>query len=194
MLDYYPRRSRLYFQVDVFQGYGQLPKNLEEVSEREKDIRYSSRTRVNTDVFRQKHQVRHAINELHKLLPQEIAETEEAKRLYAFGCVTEMDIVQLIFRPFKPQGALKDYEFRRDTMKTRWEQGISDASTTLYTAPWLAPKPKEVGVRIFDAMHDILLKSQGATDAKPMDDDQTNMRTTTGRRSGTGIIFTDPVF
>jgi NTE family protein len=194
VLDYYPRRSRLCFQVDVFQGYGQLPKNLEEVSEREKDIRYSSRTRVNTDVFRQKHQVCHAINELHKLLPQEIAETEEAKRLYAFGCVTEMDIVQLIFRPFKPQGALKDYEFSRDTMKTRWEQGISDASTTLYTAPWLAPKPKEVGVRIFDVMHDILLKSQGATDAKPMDDDQTNMRTTTGRRSGTGIIFTDPVF
>jgi len=52
-------------------------------SERDKDICYSSRTRVNTDAFRQKHEVRHAINELHKLLPQEIARTEQAKRLYA---------------------------------------------------------------------------------------------------------------
>lgn len=105
VLDYYPRRSRLSFQVDLFQGYGKLPKNLEEVSEREKDIRYSSRTRVNTDAYQQRHEVRHAINELHKLLPLEIARTEQAKRLYSFGCVTEMDVVQLIYRPLEPQGA-----------------------------------------------------------------------------------------
>lgn len=54
VLDYYPRRSRLTFQVDVFQDYSSFPKTLDEVSEREKDIRYSSRTRVNTDVFQQK--------------------------------------------------------------------------------------------------------------------------------------------
>jgi hypothetical protein len=41
--------------------------------------------------------VRHAINELHKLLPPEIARTEQAERLHALGCVTEMDIVQVIF-------------------------------------------------------------------------------------------------
>ncbi|MFI5021550.1 MAG: DUF3734 domain-containing protein [Alphaproteobacteria bacterium] len=168
VLDYYPRRSRLCFQVDVFQGYGQLPKNLDEVSEREKDIRYSSRTRVNTDAFRDKHEVRHAINELHKLLPPEIAMTEQAQRLYEFGCVTEMDIVQLIYRPFEPQGASKDYEFSRAEMNARWEQGISDASTTLRAAPWLAPKPREVGVRVFDVMHDVLVgKGQATTEAKP---------------------------
>jgi len=197
VLDYYPRRSRLCFQVDVFQGYGQLPKNLDEVGEREKDIRYSSRTRVNTDAFREKHEVRHAINELHKLLPQEVAGTEEAKRLYSFGCVTEMDVVQLIFRPFKPQGALKDFEFSRDTMNARWKQGISDASTTLRAAPWLAPKSREVGVRVFDVMHDALLKRRAATEAKPTDDDQTSTRATKGRppsdRSGTGTTFKDPV-
>ena len=157
VLDYYPRRSRLTFQVDLFQGYGRLPTNLEEVSEREKDIRYSSRTRVNTDVFQQKHEVRHAINELHKLLPDEIKRTEQAKRLYAFGCVTDMDIVQLIYRPLEPQGASKDYEFSRSAMNTRWEQGTSDASSTLSAAPWLAPKPREVGVRVFDVMHDVLV-------------------------------------
>ena len=110
--------------------------------------------------------MRHAINELHKLLPPEIARREEAKRLYAFGCVTEMDIVQLIFRPFKPQGALKDYEFSRGTMNARWEQGISDASATFRAAPWLAPKPREVGVRVFDVMHDVLAKAQATTQGK----------------------------
>jgi NTE family protein len=184
VLDYYPRRSRLCFQVDVFQGYGQLPKNLEEVSEREKDIRYSSRTRANTEAFAQKHEVRHAINELHKLLPQEIARTEQAQRLYAFGCVTEMDIVQLIYRPFEPQGASKDYEFSRGTMNARWEQGVSDAFTTLRAAPWLAPKPREVGVRVFDVMHDVLVaEKQATTEARPTDGDRTSRRQANERSS-----------
>ncbi|MGE3987797.1 DUF3734 domain-containing protein [Pseudorhodoplanes sp.] len=160
-LDYYPRRSRLCFQVDVFHSHGHLPNNLEDVSEREKDIRYSSRTRVSTDAFQQKHDVRHAINELYKLLPDEIAGTEQAKRLFAFGCVTEMDIVQLIYRPLDAQGQSKDYEFSRSTMKARWKQGFLDAATTLRAAPWLAQKRREVGVRVFDVLHDILVAGAG---------------------------------
>jgi NTE family protein len=177
VLDYYPRRSRLCFQVDLFQGYGPLPRNLEEASEREKDIRYSSRTRVNTDAFQQKHEVRHAINELEKLLPPQIARTEQAKRLKALGCVTEMDIVQLIYRPVEPQGMSKDYEFSRGAMNARWEQGVADASITLRAAPWLAPKPREVGVRVFDVIHDVLVgKSPGTPKAKRTDGERTNRR------------------
>jgi NTE family protein len=157
VLDYYPRRSRLTFQVDVFQARGQLPTNLEEVSERDKDIRFSSRTRITTENFRQKHEVRHAIEELMKILPPALRNTEQANRLYEFGCVTEMDIVQLIYRPHEPQGACKDYEFSRVTMNNRWQQGLSDARTTLQAAPWLAPTPQDVGVRVFDVMHDILV-------------------------------------
>jgi len=44
VLDCSPRRSRLTFQVDVFHPQGRLPTNLDQVSEREEDIRYSSRT------------------------------------------------------------------------------------------------------------------------------------------------------
>jgi NTE family protein len=164
VLDYYPRRSRLTFQVDVFQGRGQLPTNLEEVSERDKDIRFSSRTRITTDNFRQKHEVRHAIDELMKILPPEVRTTEQAKRLYQFGCVTKMDIVQLIYRPHEPQCSYKDYEFSRVTMNNRWQQGLSDARTTLQAAPWLAPTPQDVGVRVFDVMHDILV---GKPEAAP---------------------------
>ena len=157
MVDYYPRRSRVIFQVDVFPAHGRLPANLDEVNEREKDIRYSSRTRLTTNTLREKHDVRHAINELHKLLPPDLANIEQAKRLYEHGCVTEMDIVQLIYRPIEPQGALKDFEFSRSTMEARWQQGFSDARSTLHVSPWLAPMPRELGVRVFDVMHDILV-------------------------------------
>jgi NTE family protein len=150
VLDYSPRRSRLTFQVDVFQSQGRLPTNLDEVAERDKDIRYSSRTQISSNAFRDRHDVRHAINELHKLLPPDLLATEQAKRLYELGCVTEMDIVQLVYRPTEPQGASKDYEFDRASMEKRWQQGILDARTVLHAAPWLAPMPKELGVRVFD--------------------------------------------
>ena len=157
MVDYYPRRSRVIFQVDLFPARARhRPTNLDEVHEREKDVRYSSRTRLTTKMLMEKHDVRHVINELHKLLPPELAGTEQAKRLYAHGCVTTMDIVQLIYRPDEPQGSLKDFEFSRPTMEMRWQQGLADARTTLQASPWLAPMPSELGVRVFDVMHDIL--------------------------------------
>jgi NTE family protein len=158
VLDYLPRRSRLSCQVDLFHAHGRVPTNLEEVNEREKDIRYSGRTRAGTEAMRVKHDVRHNINALHEMLPQELKDTPKAKWLYNFGCVTTMDVVQLIYRPDDPQGASKDYEFGRATMNARWAQGYSDARTTLFASPWLAPMPKEVGVRVFDVMHEILVK------------------------------------
>lgn len=156
VLDQVPRRSRLIFQVDVFQAHGQVPTTLEEVAEREKDIRFASRTRMNTNMAAAKHEVRHAINELIELLPPELAATPEAKRLYLMGCVTLMDIAQVIYRPMAPQGFQKDYEFSRATMVQRWDQGLADAEATLAAAPWLAPRPREVGVRVFDVRHDEL--------------------------------------
>ena len=158
MVDCIPRRSRLIFQVDVFQAHGCVPTDLDEVNEREKDIRYSSRTRVVTDTLRERHNVRHTINEMYKLLPPEIANTPQARRLYEHGCVTEMDIALLIYRPMALQGASKDFEFSRATMEARWQAGLSDARTTLLASPWLAPTPKGLGVRVFDVMHDILIR------------------------------------
>lgn len=159
MVDYYPRRSRVIFQVDLFPAHArQRPTNLDQVHEREKDIRYSSRTRLATNTLRERHDVRHAINELHKLLPPEIASTEQARRLYEHGCVTTMDIVQLIYRPDEPQGSLKDFEFSRPTMELRWQQGLADAHANLQASPWLVPISSELGVRVFDVIHDILCK------------------------------------
>jgi NTE family protein len=163
VLESVPRRSRLTFQVDLFHARGLQPTNLEEVSEREKDIRYSSKTRATTDLLHAIHDVRHNINSLWDQLPEALRNTPEAKFLYNFGCVTTMDIVELIYRPSEPQGPGKDYEFSRPTMWTRWAQGVSDARTTLLASPWLAPMPPEVGARTFDVLKDLHLESDAGS-------------------------------
>lgn len=156
VLDNLPRRPSVCVQVDLFQAYGALPRTLDEIAERDKDIRYSSRTRVSTDLHAEKHQMRHAINDLLERLPEEYRDLPEARRLQRLACVSEIDIVQLIYRPFRPQGSTKDYEFSRETMEERWRQGVEDASLTVAAAPWTAPRPPETGVRIFDVLHDLL--------------------------------------
>jgi NTE family protein len=154
VLEYVPRRSRLTFQVDLFDAHGCLPTDLEEVSEREKDIRYSSRTRASTEILRTMHDVRHNFNNLWDRLPANLRNTPEAKFLYNFGCVTTMDIVQLIYRPEDPQGPSKHYEFSRAAMRARWAQGLSDARATLQASPWLSRMSPEVGARTFDVLMD----------------------------------------
>ena len=151
VLDFVPRRSRLAFQVDLFSARGAVPTDIEAVGEREKDIRYSSRTRAGTDMFRTMHDVRHVINDLLERLP-ELRGSREGRFLYEFGCVTTMDIVELIYRPKHAQGPAKDYEFGHTVMRARWAEGLANARATLDASPWLAPMPPEIGVRTFDVL------------------------------------------
>jgi NTE family protein len=153
IIDTMPRRSRLTFQIDLFSARGPLPTDLDTVGEREKDIRYSSRTRAGTDACRTVHDVRHIINELLERQP-ELRDSREGRILYEFACVTTMDIAQLIYRPGEDQGVAKDFEFGHATMLARWAAGLSDAQATLRASPWLAPMPPEVGVRTFDVLGD----------------------------------------
>ncbi|MGC8468343.1 MAG: patatin-like phospholipase family protein [Acetobacteraceae bacterium] len=155
VLSYYPRRSRLTFQVDLFSARGPIPQTIDEVMERAMEIRYSSRTRLGTDQFRQMHDIRHNLNLLLGDLPAELANHPAARWLGQFACVTTMDIAQIIYRPEEPQGATKDFTFDRRLMERRWEQGRSDAREVVAAAPWRATMPAEVGVRLFDVLRDL---------------------------------------
>src|SRR6202161_545847 len=62
-------RDLLIFQIDLFSARGPLPVSLLEAAEREKDIRFSSRTRMNTDKNKEIHNARKALRELIGKLP-----------------------------------------------------------------------------------------------------------------------------
>lgn len=69
VLDAEVDRDMLIFQVDLFSARGDLPNSLIEATEREKDIRFSSRTRMNTDKNKQIHNARRAVRDLIGKLP-----------------------------------------------------------------------------------------------------------------------------
>ena len=169
ILETLPRHSTLAFQVDVFAAQGELPSRLDNVSEREKDIRYSSRTRMGVRTFRYAHELRRNISKLLEKLPASLKDEPEVEFLKRAACQTTMDIVELIYRPEACQGPSKDYEFLRATMARRWDQGLGDARAALASAPWLEPAPAEVAVRTFDihSNEKTKAKSAGEAAAKP---------------------------
>jgi NTE family protein len=167
ILETLPRHSTLAFQVDVFAAHGKLPSSLDEVSEREKDIRYSSRTRMGVRTFGYAHSLRRNISKLLEKLPASLKDEPEVEFLKRAACQTTMDIVELIYRPAAVQGPSKDYEFLRATMERRWAQGLSDARASLASAPWLAPAPPEVAVRTFDILSNKKTSPEAETEAEP---------------------------
>ena len=50
--------------------------------------------------------------------------------------------------------------FTEQERRTLWWDTIHDATVTLAAAPWLDPSPPEVGVRVFDVVHDKLMSRQ----------------------------------
>src|SRR6476659_6638971 len=69
VLDEEVSKDLLIFQVDLFSARGPLPESLLETTEREKDIRFSSRTRMNTDKNKQIHNAKVAVRDLIGKLP-----------------------------------------------------------------------------------------------------------------------------
>jgi NTE family protein len=150
LLEEGPCEDTLAFQVDLFSALGRMPRDIWEVSERCKDIAYSSRTRLNTDNFRQKHRLRRAITCLYEHLPQDVKERPEIKALHAEFKDHAVSIVHLIYRRKNYENHSKDYEFSRASMREHWQAGLDDAHRTLRHRIWLEPVAADLGVRVSD--------------------------------------------
>ena len=98
---------------------------------RQKEIRYSSRTRSATDQFRRGQKLRRAFARVYQDLPEELRALPEAQLLAAEADDKVYNIIQLIYRSQRYEGVAKDYEFSRRTMEEHWQAGYHDAVRTL---------------------------------------------------------------
>jgi NTE family protein len=144
-----PGRDLCIFQVDLFSARGAMPETILEVAEREKEIRYSSRTRFNTTAARDLILLRKAATRLAKRLPGEFKDDPDLKLLTARPQEGAVSIYHLIHRPTAYDTQSKDFEFSRLSMVEHWDAGWNDAKTTLDRGRWKDRPPHE-GVAIHD--------------------------------------------
>ncbi len=150
VLDQPGRQRRLVFQVDLFSARGELPRTLGDVAEREKDIRFSSRTRLNTTNELDRYAIAQAAQRLLARLPAALRDDPDARALAGMRCGCAVDVVHLIYRSKHYETQSKDYEFSRMSMREHWEAGRTDMARTLSHSRWLARGRDTAELRVFD--------------------------------------------
>ncbi len=138
------------FQVDLFSARGVIPGNLLEAAEREKEIRYSSRTRFNTDMAAKRIEYRAALARLLRKLPAALQGDADAKLLAEIGEEPAVTIVHLILRDRAYETQARDYEFSRVSVNEHWEQGRRDVLTTLAHDEFKTCLAQKPGVTVLD--------------------------------------------
>ena len=153
VLDSWPRKDTLAFQVDLWNARGDMPGDLTESEIRQKEIRFSSRTRASTTKFKKAQILRRAAARLLAAIPDEMKAMPEARMLEEEADEKVFNIVHLIYRTRKYEGTSKDFEFSRLTMEEHWASGYNDAVDTLRHEKVLQRPAGMDGVFVFDHAH-----------------------------------------
>ena len=144
----------LVFQVDLFSARGVVPRDLGEVLARQKDIMYSSRTRLVTEYYLTQHKRKVQLRRLLARLPEselsgeERALREELRRLPGFA------ILHLIYQGAAHEGQMKDFDFSAASMREHWAAGQRDTARTLAHPDWLAAPHPDQGIVVHDVHRD----------------------------------------
>jgi NTE family protein len=137
VLDAGIERDLLIFQVDLFSARGVVPTTLLEAAEREKDIRFSSRTRMNTDKNRQIHNTRRALRDLISKLPEHLKDEPSVKLLQEAAKENTVTVVHLIYKSKNYETSSKDYDFSHVAMVEHWSAGVRDVHLSMRHKDWL---------------------------------------------------------
>ena len=137
VLDAETTKDLLIFQVDLFSARGLLPMSLLEAAEREKDIRYSSRTRMNTDKNKQVHDARKALRALLEKLPDDLRNDPSVEILCRAAKENTVTVIHLIYRSKNYELSSKDYDFSHVGMVEHWSAGVRDVHLSMRHKDWL---------------------------------------------------------
>jgi NTE family protein len=150
-----PRQDMCIFQVDLFSAKGRMPQTLFDIGQREKEIRYSSRTRFNTDIFREMQTIRRAIRRLRTKMAQKFSDNPDWQLLDSVSCDAAVTIVLLIHRRAAYWTQSNDYEFSRYSIDEHWLAGSDDVELTLNHPDWKNRTRPEEGVKMLDLARDL---------------------------------------
>ncbi len=148
LLDQEDGVNTLVFQVDLFSARGQLPRDMEDVLGRHKDIMYSSRTRYNTDMYSHLMQWKRRTYQALAKIPEERLTEDERILRDRLANLPEFNILHLIYQQKAYEGHAKDYDFSGTSMREHWQSGYEDTKNTLKHHKWL--EMPEAGVVVHD--------------------------------------------
>jgi NTE family protein len=150
-----PRRDTLAFQVDLWSARGPAPNTLTDVQSRVKDIQYSSRTRLVTDMMQHSQRFRHVLREVLARVSPEHRDDPWCKLAEELATSRRYNVFQLIYRDKEFEGNYKDYQFGFSTMQLHWQSGLQDIRASLAQPGWLDMPQNDAGFVTHDIHRDL---------------------------------------
>jgi NTE family protein len=150
LLDQEDHFNSLVFQVDLFSARGELPRDIQDVMGRHKDIMYSSRTRYNTDVFKRIHFWKSRTRDALMKIPREQLTDDERYLMRDLEQLPDVTILQLIYQQKSYESHAKDYEFSGTSMREHWQSGYDDTMRTAKHPHWMEIPPEGGGIIVHD--------------------------------------------
>jgi NTE family protein len=146
-----PRRNSVVFSVQIFPTAGPEPESVWQVLSRQIDIQYASR--ADSHIPRQEHihQLRHMVRELVRMMPEELRNKPEVRKIAGYGCGTFMHIIRINANPQRNDDLLREIDFSSEGIQSRWRAGYEDTARTLERRPWEIPIDPMVGVAVHDS-------------------------------------------
>lgn len=144
--------NMLVFQVDLFSARGSIPRDMGDVLARQKDIQFSSRTRLVTDIFRRRHDRDVLFRDMLAKVPEDALTPEERTLRDHIINRPRHALLQLIYQQTAYEGQAKDYEFSATSMREHWQAGYRDTERTLRHKSWLI-LPEEAGALVVHDIH-----------------------------------------
>ncbi|WP_272546846.1 patatin-like phospholipase family protein [Burkholderia cepacia] len=139
-------KDTLVFQLDLWSARGKLPGDFLDVSERTKDIQYSSRTRAITAFMSQNQKHAQMIKALLEHIPEHVRLAHPLLRdAQKTADGSAVNVVHLIYKNKTFEGHYKDYEFSKDTMREHWASGLEDIRRTFGHPEWFEIPSREIG-------------------------------------------------
>ena len=139
-------KDTLVFQVDLWSARGNPPGDFLDISERAKDIQYSSRTRAITSMLADRQKHARFIKELLTHVPSEVLKSDPLFRLAEQAADgSAINVIHLIYQNKPYEGHYKDYEFSVDTMEEHWLSGLEDISGSFSNRDWFDLPSREQG-------------------------------------------------
>ncbi|WP_242187026.1 patatin-like phospholipase family protein [Sphingomonas sp. CARO-RG-8B-R24-01] len=128
----------LAFQIDLFPAASEHPRTIMDVMAREKEIRFSSRTRQVSDQMMRVRKDRELARRVLAKLPADLQDDPDVVALTARSHEDPVNLVHLIHRANAWEGGSRDFEFSARTMREHWSAGLAAVEETMANAQLIA--------------------------------------------------------
>lgn len=149
-----PELDTLCFVVDCFNLQGEVPTNMDQLEERQKDIRYASRSRRMTHMYSIVKNLQLAIRYLGDKLPAEALDDPDVQNILDLANTKRFSVVHIIHKSTRFAHFFKDFNFVRSAVNYRLEAGYRDTQNMLVDPQWEKQSSNKLSCSIYGVPRD----------------------------------------